>query len=77
MYSPRGTSGSNRKLLCSDDSGRIRLYNAKNGTLARSLDLEGSQTSNNIAKSGASAAVGVGPDVVFLSASKADKIISR
>ena len=76
FYSPRGTSGNNRKLLCGDDTGNLRLYHARNGTIAKTLDL-GAPQSSNIAKTGASAAIGVGPDVVFLSASRADNIVQR
>ena len=62
--------------MYSDDTGSLRLYHARNGTLARTLDLGAVQTSNT-AKSGASAALGIGSDIVFVSASKAEKIIQR
>ena len=77
LYAPRGNGVHARKVVVSDDTGAVRLYFAKNGTMMRSFDLQVPQTSNSIAKTGVTLAIGTGPDVSFVHASKADKVLSR
>ena len=76
MHTPRGGgAGLSRKLLLADDQGGLRLYFSRNGTLHKTLDVGGPVTA--MAKSGPSVALGIGSDVVFVSASKPDKVTSR
>jgi len=77
LYAPRGNGPNARKVVVSDDSGAVRLYFAKNGTMIRTLDIGEPQTSSSIAKTGVTLAIGAGDGVSFVHASKADKVLSR
>jgi hypothetical protein len=75
MHTPRGGgSGLSRKVLIADALGTVRLYFSRNGTLTKSFDAGSEVTA--MAKAGPSVALGVGPDVHFVSATKLDKVVS-
>ena len=77
IHAPRGTAATSRRVIVSDSSGDLRVYAAKNGTLISTMQLDKPQTSHSMAKTGNVLAIGTGPDVSFVHASRADKVLSN